>query len=388
MIRGKLTIRRILRGARVLPLAAVFTSMVAMNPDPAVAQWADVQEQTYLPAAHNWAFRRNFAFADRLFNAFDYGHAILYETLLTPPEAAAGLLEGRIYDRLTREILVRPPRLPLEEAAIMVEYARLAPEATLMFEWAHILHRQAYDAWADDRLPMEAKDAAMAEILAYYRSRPDLAFSSLPKSMELMDGQSYSLACRQRYPRFNGLIWAYHWLQVGLYEPLLLGTRTEERQSLARATVARFWQMLHAPPESMPYLMPMTAAVAPTFSARYPEIAIIFDNLHMMHDVVSDILASDSVPRNRKRAEILRAASLFRDDTSYVISRDEWKAMAFGMGIHNQGGPAVDFPPELPVPTVPRGMPMVGPAGQPMEHDHDAPSAGEPTPPAGGEHVH
>lgn len=125
MIRGKLTIRRILRGARVLPLAAVFTSMVAMNPDPAVAQWADVQEQTYLPAAHNWAFRRNFAFADRLFNAFDYGHAILYETLLTRPEAAAGLLEGRIYDRLTREILVWPPRLPLEEAAIMVEYARL-----------------------------------------------------------------------------------------------------------------------------------------------------------------------------------------------------------------------------------------------------------------------
>ena len=33
----------------------------------------------------------------------------------------------------------------------------------------------------------------------------------------------YSLAFRQHYPKFNGLIWAYHWLQVGIYEPLVVG---------------------------------------------------------------------------------------------------------------------------------------------------------------------
>ena len=41
--------------------------------------------------------------------------------------------------------------------------------------------------------------------------------------------------------------------------------------------------------------MPMTAAVAPEFARRYPEFAIIFDNLHSMHDVISDVLANDSV---------------------------------------------------------------------------------------------
>jgi hypothetical protein len=61
---------------------------------------------------------------------------------------------------------VRPPRVPLEEAAIEVEYAKLAPEAKMMFDWAHILHRQTYDVWADERIPLEEKDRHMAEILA------------------------------------------------------------------------------------------------------------------------------------------------------------------------------------------------------------------------------
>ncbi|MEX2583109.1 MAG: hypothetical protein WD766_07535 [Gemmatimonadota bacterium] len=359
------------------------------TPVPAHAQWSTVYEQTYLPASHNWEFRQRFAFADRLFNAFDYGHAILYETLLTRPQADADLLERRIFDHLTREVLINPPHVPLAEAAVMPQYAKLVPEAERMFDWAHVLHRQTYDVWADVRIPLEEKDARIAEILEYYKSRPDIAFSSRPKSMELMDGQYYSLAFRHEFPRFNGLIWGYHWLQVGLYEPLIAGQNPDERQSLAQATVARFWQLLQSPPESTPYLMPMTAAVAPLFTARYPEIAIIFDNLHMMHDVVSDILASPQVPRDRKRAEIMRAVDLFRDDSSYVTSVEEWRSMAVGMGIQNQGGAAVGFLAALPTPTVERGASMAtmehGPAAS--HADHQAPADASPTagiPGAGG----
>jgi hypothetical protein len=372
-------------------LCAAAALMVVAEAAPLEAQWSTVYEQAYLPASHNWAFRRDYSAADRMFNAFDYGHAILYEMLWTRPDAPPALLEERIYDRLTRRVLVRPPRLPLEEAAIEVEYAKLVPEAKMMFDWAHILHRQTYDVWADERIPVAEKDRHMAEILAYYQSRPELAFSARPKSMELMDGQFYSLAFRERFPKFNGLIWAYHWLQVGLYEPLLVGTTPDERQALVRGTVARFWQMLENPPETMPYLMPMTAAVAPTFAARYPEISIIFDNLHMMHDVVSDILASPEVPRGRKRAEIVRAIELFRDDTSYVTTMEEWRSMAVGMGLHNQGGPAVGFLAELPTPTVPRGMSMAGMDHGAMDHGAHAadPHAGHamPAAPAGDPHA-
>jgi hypothetical protein len=315
------------------------------------AQWSRAYDQTYLPAEHNWIFRRDFPAADRLFNAFDFGHAVLYETLWARPNAAPSELEERRYAFLTTRLLASPPSVPLEERAIAPLYARLAPEALAMFEWAHILHRQLYDILADRRLTEAARDAAVAELLRYYRSRPDLAFSSRPKSMALMEGQGYSLAFRQRYPKFNGLIWAYHWLQIGLYEPLVVTRTFDSQQTLVLAAVARFRQMIEAPPTHMPRVMPMTVAVAPAFAARYPEAAIIFDNLHSMHDVISDILANPSVPRDRKRAEILLAGRRYRDDVTEVTSVDAWKQMAAAMGPENQGGAAVGFLPELPRPT-------------------------------------
>ncbi len=331
--------------------------------------WSTVYEQHQLQAPHNFRFRATYPAADRLFNAFDYGHAILYETLLRTPTSAVPQLEEREYRFLTEHLLMSPPRLPAVEDAIEPYYARLAPEAKAMFEWAHILHRQTYDVLADERLDDAGKARAMERLTAYYLSRRDLAFSTKPKTMALMQEQPYSLAFRERFPKFNGLIWAYHWLQVGLYEPLLVGDTPEERERLVAATVARFRQMLPDAPNNFPVLMPMTGAVAPRFAERWPTLAIIFDNLHSMHDVISDILANPAVPEGAKRAEILRAAAAFRDDTTEVMTVAGWRRMTEMMGVHNQGGPAVGFGPALPVPTVPRGFVM--------RHDKDGNPIGE-----------
>ena len=319
-------------GATVLIVSAAFR--------PAAAQWVTTYEQFYRQASHNWAFRRNYPEVERLFNAFDYGHAILYETLLTNPGAPPSRLEEREFDFITRRLLVNPPRLPLEEAAIEVQYAKLVPEAKEMFDWAHILHRQVYDVWADEQLSPQAKDREVAKLLENYRSRRDVAFSAHPKDMGLMEGQSYSLTFRRRYPKFNGLIWAYHWLQVGLYEPLVTAQNADARRAGVDAALARFRRLLADPPRSMPMMMPMTAAVAPEFARRYPEIAIIFDNLHAMHDVISDILADSTIPRSRKRAEIIHAAARYRDDTSSVTTVAEWRDMAEEMGVEHMGGRA------------------------------------------------
>ncbi len=341
------------------------------------AQWSTTYEQFYLPGSFNWKFRQNYPAADRLFNAFDYGHAILYERLWTRPGAPTSLLEEKEYSFITRELLVNPPNLPLEEAAIEVAYAKLAPEAKTMFDWAHLFHRQVYDVWADESIPVTQKDAKVQELLRYYKSRRDLAFSSRPKTMELMEGQPYSLAFRKNYPKFNGLIWAYHWLQIGLYEPLLAGRNLDERQTGIIAAVARFRQMIENPPTSMPRIMPMSPAVAPLFTERYPEAAIIFDNLHSMHDVVSDILANPAVPRNQKRTRILEAARRYRDNTSYVMSVAEWKDMGQMMGVQNMGGPVRGFLAGFPEPTVERGAVHSGAQGMAgMQH------AASPTTPA------
>jgi hypothetical protein len=163
----------------------------------------------------------------------------------------------------------------------------------------------------------------------------------MPKSMLLMEGQTYSGTFRRLATRFNALIWSYHWLQVGVYDALLAagGGSREERRSLVRQVRDRFFATI-ADGAVLPTVMPMTAVVAPRFTRSYPELAIIFDNLHSMHDVVSDILASPG-PATEKRQRLLVAAQRYRDDSTMVTSRDEWLTMSREMGVDRMGGVAV-----------------------------------------------
>ncbi len=300
-------------------------------------------EQFYFPGAFNWQFLRTYPEAARLFNAFDYGHAVLYERLYTLPNSArtVAALEQE-YRYLTTDLLVRPPRFAVAEEVIEPTYAKLAWKAKLMFDWAHVLHRQIYDVYADERIPEAKKHSLIERLTDYYLSRRDIAFVPVAKSMALMDEQYYSQIFRRRFAKFNGLIWAYHWLQVGLYEPFIAGRTLDEKKAGVQAAVARFWDMLRDPPARMPSIMPMTATVAPLFTERHPRAAAIFDNLHMMHDIISDILAADTVPRNKKRDVIYAVLGEFRDSTRNVMTREEWLMMGHHMGgIEAMGGPVL-----------------------------------------------
>ncbi len=315
----------------------VLLAVLSAIPSIASAQSARYYDQTYMAASHNWAFRRAYPQADRLFNAFDYGHAILYQTLWTDPDAKRERLDGREFGFITKDLLVHPPSVMLDETAIGPDWAKLAPETLMMFEWAHMLHRQIYDVWADDRIAPEKKDAAVAKVIAYYKSRPVLALSSKPKHMDLMEGRPYSLAFRKRFPTFNGLIWSYHWLQMTLYEALLAGATKNDRTANVNLVVKTFKDMTNNP-STLPSVMPMSAAIAPRFTKRYTEAALIFDNLHSLHDVVSDILANPSVPRSEKRRRILEATAAYRDNKTEITSVGEWEEMAGMMGADKMGG--------------------------------------------------
>jgi hypothetical protein len=321
---------------RLVPLAAA----AALAACSSVSR---LPEQTYWGASSNWAFRNHYPPADRLFNAFDYGHAILYERLLRSPGQAADAapeLEGREFDYITRQLLVHPPSLPLEEHAIAPTYTTAVPELLEVFEWAHMLHRQLYDALADERLDSTARDAQTRALLRYYTSRADLALSTRPKSMALMEDAPYSLAFRRQDPKFNGLLWAYHWYQLAIYDALLGANDAAGRRRNVDSATTHFWALIGDPPERMPTLMPMAAAVSPRLAMRYPEMAIIFDNLHSLHDVAADILASPVVPPNGKRAAILRAIREFQDTTTEVVTLTDWRSMALDMGVEKMGGVA------------------------------------------------
>ena len=320
-------------------------------------------EQVYYPGSFNWEFLRTYPEAARLFNAFDYGHAVLYERLLQYGGHADAALD-REYRYLTTDLLVRPPRFAIAEEAVMPRYAKVAWRAKLMFDWAHVLHRQIYDAYADERLSPADRDALIERLTDYYLSRTGYAFAAVPKSMALMDDQYFSQTFRKRYEKFNGLIWSYHWLQVGLYEPFIEAASRAEAKAGVQATVARFWSMLEEPPSRFPKYMPMTSAIAPRFSAAHPRAAIVFDNLHMMHDIISDVLSADTIPRERKAATIDAQLDMLQDPTRDVITLDEWRNMGEAMGgIAAMGGPATGILKSVVAPVTP-------PADRPPPHRH------------------
>jgi hypothetical protein len=325
-VSGRVVARAV--GAVLLALAGVV---------PALGAQDRRDEQFYYPGAFNWRFLKTYPEAARLFNAFDYGHAVLYEKLLTRPGNVDSAL-AREYRFLTGDLLPRPPRFAIAEEAVMPAYARRMWRAKQMFDWAHVLHRQIYDVYADERLTMPQRDSLIERLTDYYLSRTDYAFTVRPKSMALMDEQSFSQVFRRAQPKFNGLIWAYHWLQVGLYEPMLAARSPAERRAGVDTALARFWTMVRE--ERFPAVMPMTSAIAPEFSRRHPRAAVIFDNLHMMHDIISDVLATPDIPFPRKREEIYRQLAEFRSGETGVIPLEEWRAMGEHMGgIEAMGGP-------------------------------------------------
>jgi hypothetical protein len=343
-------------------IALLVLVVPAARPSSASAQDRR-DEQYYYPGSFNWQFLNTYPEAARLFNAFDYGHAVLYEKLYTEPGKARADL-AKEYRFLTTDLLVRPPRFAVAEEAVAPSYFKLAWRAKQMFDWAHVLHRQIYDAYADENMLTARKDSLIERLTDYYLSRKDYAFAPVPKAMELMEGQYFSQVFRREEPSFNGLIWAYHWLQVGLYEPFIEGKTKAEKKAGVDATVARFWSMLEDPPNRFPKMMPMTSAIAPKFSAQHPRAAAIFDNLHMMHDIISDILASEKVPRSEKRAVIYAQLAKLQDTTREVMSWDEWRNMAEMMGgVDVMGGPATGLLAAIHAPVTP------SPAMAVIKHD-------------------
>lgn len=317
------------------------TLAVALLAPAVVAAQDRYDESMYYPGAFNWQFLKQYPDAARLFNGFDYGHAVLYERLLTMPRDRATKALAADFTFLTRDLLVKPPKFSIAEEAVMPEYSRLAWPAKQAFDWAHLLHRQVYDLYADERLTPAKRDSLIERVTDVYLANHDYAFAAVPKAMSLMDDQPFSQRFRREQVRFNGLIWSYHWLQVGLYEPFIAGKTAAERRDGVARVVAHFRTML-ADSARYPSLMPMTSAVAPRFSAAHPRAAAIFDNLHMMHDIISDILASPTMSRDQKRVEILGQLAEMRNPTRNVMTWEHWNMMGEMMGgVGKMGGVAV-----------------------------------------------
>ncbi|MDM9384698.1 hypothetical protein QUB80_28985 [Chlorogloeopsis sp. ULAP01] len=233
-------------------------------------------------------------------NAVAVGHAFAYEDLVT---GKAKDLETKTFERINW-VLKNPPRFMPDEANISPTFGRKYGVLEQVFDWAHILHAQTVDVLASTKLTDAQKEAEIERLYKFYVDNVPYAITSLPMNMGYLDSQPYSKAFRRKYPKVNGLFWGYHWLQGSMYD--LLYNKTLEQQRAAYTTAGKQYHEVELYRTDRPF-MPMFAEVSPKFAARFPHISNVFDNLHMLHDMVNDILASDWMSEQQKEGQIKRA---------------------------------------------------------------------------------
>ena len=286
-----------------------------------LAEFEQRDKRFYYRALWNFALRENLKDLDIEFNGVDFGHSNLYENLLLTGARDVPAIEERARKETLQFIYSRPVLNPNEEA-IAPTYMKLAWKAQNTFDEAHALHRSTYDIYVSD---LADREAAIRKVLAFYQDS-EYAITAKRLDHQRLDTFPYSKSFRRKFPLFNATIWAYHYLQVVVYDVLAAAPDLQSKQKAVDPILRTYHGYLDKPPVEWTF-MPMTEELSPKFAAEYPEIANIFNNLHMMHDNISDILVTDLLPTwEEKRKEIYRVTQTYywasADATNPFIVRD------------------------------------------------------------------
>jgi hypothetical protein len=269
------------------------------------AQWITRDERWPMRGPWLWAVYRELPQFYRELNGIDFGHAYLAETLLHTQDPQQ--VERARQDVL--DFIFSAPRVPPDEDIIAPTLTRMIWEAHKAFNWAHTFHRTVYDLYASDQV--QDKESALRQVYADYIAKPEAITSHEldlhGKLWSFPESQSFS----NKFRKFNTQIWSYHWLQAATYDVQLIGNAAKQRELMPKL-IEFYHGYLKQPPVEWQF-MPMMAEGAPKFASHFPEIAAVFDNLHMLHDNIDDILSRpDLYPTLEvKRAAILKILPIY-----------------------------------------------------------------------------
>lgn len=243
--------------------------------------------------------------------------------------------EFDMVDRLT--FLVQGEGTADDEAdAAEAGYAGLGVRASGVIRWGQAFQREVLSLLSDPGIV--DRNAALADAVHRYRSRPEVALPSGPKDMDVLYGHEYALGFRSGYADLTGLLWAGHWLRLAATEPFADLPPGPDREAGVDTVTARYFGKLsyREPPEFFPSEIPLAPAIAPGFIWLSPESAMIWDNLSMLQEVLADVLASPTI--SDVPAGIDATLDFFMDPVLAVTDQDEWEIMALRHGIFFQGG--------------------------------------------------
>ncbi len=196
------------------------------------------------------------------------------------------------------------------------------------------------------------RKAALDAAVQRYQRGPGLAVADAAKDMSILYDHPYTSFVppvppeaephrELAYPSLTGAMWAARWYGLAVLTPLEDFPAGPERDRALETVEGRLRAKLSLGglPEAPPTELPLAPAIAPGLVALHDRAASIIDNLHMMLDVIADVLVHPTVPD--RRAAVATVIEQFSTRQYRCVQVDEWIVVALRHSIFAQGGPAL-----------------------------------------------
>jgi hypothetical protein len=298
--------------------------------------------QEAAPLGGGTALREHHPDVFRMFERMERAHGVLLHDLAIEGQTVRDNGDelptfGFEFDMVDRLTFLMQGEGPPEEAEVArAGYDALGERAAGIIRWGHAFQRETLSVLADPAVDDRA--AALADLVARYQARADLALPSVPKDMDILYDHTYAFGFRSGYADLDGFIWAGHWYRLAATEPFTDLPPGPDRLAGLDTIQARYFSKLSygEPPAFFPSEIPLAPAISPGLIWESPETAMIWDNLSMFLEVLSDVLASPHTPDVEGAIEA--TTNFFMDPGLAVTDQDEWEIMALRHGIFYQGG--------------------------------------------------
>lgn len=224
----------------------------------------------------------------------------------------------------------------------------LGPNAARLIRRTFAFEREVVAILAS-RPPVERR-AALDAAIRRYQAEPGVGDAA--KDMAILYDHPYTSFVppvppdrephrELRYPMLTGTLWAARWYGLAVLTPFEDFPAGPERDQALAIVEGRLRAKLSLaqPPEALPTELPLAPAIAPGLVATHEGAASIIDNLHIMLDVLADVLVHPKV--TSRRAAVQAVVEQFSTRQYRCVQVDEWIVVALRHSIFAQGGPAL-----------------------------------------------
>ena len=267
---------------------------------------------------------------------------LLFQTLATR--------KGRLAEQDVRQRMARPLSETALGAALVPNadtgFDALGPRAAQLIRRGFAFQRDVVAIYAG-RSPADRK-AALDAALRRYQDGAGPTVADAAKDMSILYDHPYTSFVppvppeaephrELTYPTLTATMWAARWYGLAVLEPLEEFAAGPDRDRGLATVAERLRAKLS--PDAAPTELPLAPAIAPGLVALHERSAAVIDNLHMMLDVLADVLVHPAV--TNRRAAVDTVIEQFSDRQYRCVQADEWIVVALRHSIFAQGGPAL-----------------------------------------------